>query len=286
MKKKIGFIGLGIMGSRMARNLQKAGCDLIIHNRSKEKADELLKNGATWTSNIKELAHQCNIVITMVSTPEVVKEIAYQLLPEMQDNALWINSSTVNPSFVKEMSTLSRKHNIRYLDAPVAGTKGPAETGELLFLVGGDSKDLKEATPLLDCMGKKTIHLGSIEKGAAMKMLVNQLLGQQMIAFTEALTLGKAMGLQENTLFDILTATPVVAPVIQAVRPKLEKADYETNFPLKWIHKDLHLSSVSAYEHGVSLPNLNATKEVFAKAKQSGLGDLDFTAVYQYIHSN
>ena len=286
MNKKIGFIGLGIMGSRMARNLQKAGCDLIIHNRTKEKATTLLENGARWATSYKEVVSQSDIVITMLSTPEVVQSTIASVLPDMKNNALWINSSTINPSFAEEMSTLSRKHNIRYLDAPVAGTKGPAEAGELLFLVGGDVQDLHEAKVLLDCMGKKTIHLGDAGKGSAMKMLINQLLGQQMAAFAEALTMGKAMGLEEELLLNVLTATPVVAPVMQAIRPKLEQENYEANFPLKWLHKDLHLSNVSAYEAGISTPSLNTTKELYAKAKQQGLGDLDFTAIYKYVQSN
>jgi len=285
MNKKIGFIGLGIMGSRMARNLQKAGCDLIIYNRTKEKGIELIENGALWASSPKEVAAQSDILITMLSTPEVVQNTIATILSSFKSGALWINTSTINPSFTEEMGTLSRKHNIRYLDAPVAGTKGPAEAGELLFLTGGDSQDLEEAKSLLDCMGKKTIHLGTIGKGAAMKMLINQLLGQQMAAVAEALTMGKAMGLEEDLLLNVLTATPVVAPIIQVVRPKLEQQNYEANFPLKWLHKDLHLSSISAYEAGVATPSLNATKELYAKATQDGLGDLDFTAIYKYLES-
>ncbi len=286
--KTIGCIGLGIMGSRMAINLQKEGYELIVYNRTKEKADDLLKNGAIWANSTKEVGEKSDIVITMLSTPEVVKKTALEengLLTGMKKNSLWINCSTVNPSFAKEMEILAKKHHVRYLDAPVAGTKAPAENGELVFLAGGNKHDIEEATPLFEIMGKKTVHLGEVSKGAAMKILINQLLGQSMVAFAEALVMGEAMGLEKEILFNVLLNTPVVAPVMSAIRPKLENGNYEPNFPLQWIQKDLHLSSISAYESGVATPNLNATKEVFAQAKQYGFGEQDFTAVYEFLKS-
>ncbi len=285
--QNIGFIGLGIMGSPMAANLQKAGYTLIVHNRTKQRAQELIDNGAIWAATSKEVGEKSDVVISMLSTPEVVRDIAlgeHGLLSGMKKESLWINCSTVNPSFTKEMERVSKEFQIRYLDAPVAGTKGPAEDGELLFLVGGHPQDIEEASPLFDIMGKKTIHLGSVGNGAAMKMLINQLLGQSMVAFAEAMVMGEAMGLEKEILFNVLLNTPVVAPVMATVRPKLEHHNYEANFPLQWLQKDLHLSSISAYENGVAAPNLNTTKEIFAQAKQQGFGQQDFTAVYQYLN--
>jgi 3-hydroxyisobutyrate dehydrogenase/glyoxylate/succinic semialdehyde reductase len=282
----IGFIGLGIMGSRMARNLQKEGYSLLVYNRTAEKANELVDHGATLANSVAEVAQKSDMVITMLSTPEVVLEIAqgeHGILQQMKSNALWINCSTINPSAAERIGKLAQEYDLRYLDAPVAGTKAPAENGELLFLVGGNKNDVEEASPLLDIMGKKTLHLGRIGKGSAMKMLINQLLGQQMVAFAEALSMGTQMGIAQEILFNVLLATPIVAPVMSAVCSKLENEEYEANFPLKWIHKDLHLSSITAYEHQIATPNLNATKEVFAQAKKAGFGDLDFTAVYEFL---
>ncbi|GAA0711612.1 NAD(P)-dependent oxidoreductase [Aquimarina litoralis] len=286
--KKIGFIGLGIMGSRMAANLQKKGYDLVVYNRTKKKAKHLLQNGAAWATSPKEVAKETDVIITMLSTPEVVREVAsgnQGFLSSLKDNSIWLNCSTVNPSFTKEMDIISKEFRVRYLDAPVAGTKAPAENGELLFLVGGDTASVNEVSPLLTIMGKKTLHLGKVGKGAAMKMLINQLLGQSMVAFAEAMVMGEALELEKETLFNVLLNTPVVAPVISNLRHKLENSDYEANFPLKWIQKDLHLSSISAYENNVAAPNLNSTKEIFAQAKQQGYGNLDFSAVYEFLNS-
>ncbi|MDY8134872.1 NAD(P)-dependent oxidoreductase [Aquimarina sp. 2201CG5-10] len=285
--KKLGFIGLGIMGSRMAANLQKEGYKLIVTNRTKKKADDLIKNGAIWVNSAEEVAEKSDIVITMLSTPEVVKEVATGkkgLFNGLSKNSIWINCSTVNPSFSREIERMSKEYEIRYLDAPVMGTTIPAEKGELVFLVGGDQNTVKEIAPLLDSMGKKTLHLGEVGNGAAMKMLVNQLLGQSLVAFSEALIIGEAMGLEKKNLFDVLLNTPGVAPLISSIRSRLENANYDTHFPLKLMLKDLHLSSISAYENGIASPSLNITKEIFAQARQYGLGELDFTAVYKYLH--
>ena len=284
--KQIGFIGLGIMGSRMAANLQKSGYQLVIHNRTKEKGTVLLENGATWAQTPREAAEKTDVLITMLSTPEAIREIALGdqgFLTDLPNEAIWMNCSTVNPSFAKEMKMVSQSYQVRYLDVPVVGTKGPAETGELLFLIGGTEKDKEEVNALLDVMGKKAIYLGDVGRASSMKILINQLLGQSMAAFSEAMMMGEAMGLEQETLFNVLTATPVVAPVIASLRTKLESNNHEANFPLRLLQKDLHLSSVSAYECGVAAPNLNATKEMYALAQQHGYGDKDFSSLYTFL---
>ncbi len=281
----IAFIGLGIMGSRMAANLQKAGHALTVFNRTATKAETLESGGATVVASPAVAAKNNTLLISMLSTPEVVLETAMGpngFLEAMEKDAIWMNCSTVNPSFAKEMGMLAAKKGIRYIDAPVAGTKGPAEKGELVFLVGGEAAPVSTVQPLLDIMGKKTLQLGEIGNGSNMKMLINLLLAQSMLAFSEAMVLGEAMGLKQETLFNVLLNVPVTAPFLALVRPKLEKEDFEANFPLQWIQKDLHLATTTAYEQGVAMPSLNIAKEVFASAKQSGYGALDFSAIYQY----
>lgn len=283
---KITFIGLGIMGSRMATNLQKAGYKLTIYNRSKEKASDLIEKGANWANSPIEAVKDCDIIITMLANPKAVKENAlgeHGFLKNLNKNSIWIDSSTVDPGFSKEMANIASRHGVLFLDAPVAGTKQPAESGELVFLVGGDHKIFKKCSPLLDVMGKKTIHLGENGNGSAMKLLINQLLAQSMVAFSEAMVLGEAMGLSQETLFNVLLNVPVTPPYLAAIRPKFENGDYDTNFPLKWMQKDLHLATTTAYENNVTMPSLNAVKEVFAMAKQKGYADLDFSSVYEFL---
>ena len=283
---RIAFIGLGIMGSRMAANLLKDGHELFVHNRTKDKARHLLDKGAKWADTPAKVTENCDVVITMLSQPEVVEEMALGqdgFLKTLSPTSSWIDCSTVNPNFSKKMAELSSAYGISFIDAPVAGTKQPAENGELVFLAGGSNGHIEKFAPLFECMGKKTILLGENGNGSAMKMLVNQLLAQSMVAFSEAMVLGEAMGIKQETLFDVLLNFPVTPPYLSALRAKLESGDHEANFPLKWMQKDAQLIAQSAFEHGVSMPSLNTVKEVFAMAKQKGYGDLDFSAIYEFM---
>ncbi|MDR5590235.1 NAD(P)-dependent oxidoreductase [Christiangramia sp. SM2212] len=284
---KIGFLGLGIMGSRMAANLLKAGYDIKVHNRTREKANELIKNGAEWAESPSELGAYVDVLFTMLEKPDIVEMIALGndgFLQNMKEGSIWIDSSTVNPSFSERMNKEAEKSGVRFMDAPVSGSKQPAEDAELLFLVGGEKDDFEEVKDLFLKMGKDAIHIGSAGKGSAMKIMINQLLGQSILAFSESLNLGMAMGIDKKTGMDILLKTPVTAPIINAFRGRIENNEYEANFPLKHLQKDLHLFTETAYELGQPSPLTNTAKEVYGLAKHKNMADLDFTAVFKYLH--
>ncbi|RNI31017.1 NAD(P)-dependent oxidoreductase [Rufibacter latericius] len=283
----VGFIGLGIMGSRMAANLQKAGHTLVVYNRTPEKAAELVSNGAILAQSPEEVGKQCRVVFTMLATPESVEEAAlgqHGFLKELPGNSLWIDSSTVNPSFSLRMAQTALKMGHRFLDAPVSGSLKPAETGQLVFLIGGEANDVEEVCPLLDTMGKAVLHIGAHGQGSSMKMVNNMLFGQMMAAFAEALRLGTSLGITEEVLCQTLLNGPGGAPFLKLKENKLLTRDFSAEFPLEWMHKDLHLAGVTAYEQGIALPTLHTVKELFAQAKQAGLSQEDFSAVYQFVN--
>jgi 3-hydroxyisobutyrate dehydrogenase/glyoxylate/succinic semialdehyde reductase len=283
---KIGFIGTGIMGSRMAANLQKKGHELVVHNRTQKKAESLLSKGAIWADSPAEAAKQVKVVITMLSEPQAVSATALGkdgLLDRLSAGSLWIDCSTVNPSFSRSMAAEANKRKLRFLDAPVAGSKMPAEQAQLLFFAGGDKADLEEARPLFEAMGKAVHHMGGHGMGTSMKMVNNLMLSQAMVAYAEALVLGESLGLGKDVLFNTLQTSPVSAPFLALKRSKLETGNFETEFPLKWIHKDMQLVSETAYEAGVAAPGAHAAKEVYAMAVRKGLGELDFSAVYKLL---
>jgi 3-hydroxyisobutyrate dehydrogenase/glyoxylate/succinic semialdehyde reductase len=150
MEMKIGFIGLGIMGSRMAANLQKRGHSLVVHNRTREKAESLLANGAIWADSPAALAPQVEMVFTMLAHPEAVQEAALGedgFLSKFAAGRLWIDCSTVNPSFSKQMAAEARTRGVRFLDAPVTGSKEFAALAKLVFWVGGELTDLESCRP-------------------------------------------------------------------------------------------------------------------------------------------
>jgi 3-hydroxyisobutyrate dehydrogenase-like beta-hydroxyacid dehydrogenase len=287
---KIGFIGLGIMGSRMAANLQKGGHSVVVFNRTREKAEFLIAEGARWADSPAALAPQVEVVFTMLAHPAAVEEAALGqngFLSRMAPGRIWIDCSTVNPSFSRKMAAEAQAHGIRFLGAPVSGSKAIAAAAKLTFLVGGEAVDLETSRPLLECMGSKIIHCGGPGTGATLKMVMNQLLGTVMAAFAEGLVLGESLGLSREVLFDTLLGGPAAAPFLAVKRERIEKGDYEhADFPLQWLQKDLHLATVSAYETGVSMPVTNVAKEIYRFAIREGHGEEDFSAIYDYLAHN
>jgi 3-hydroxyisobutyrate dehydrogenase-like beta-hydroxyacid dehydrogenase len=283
---EIGFIGLGIMGSRMAANLLKNGYHLALYNRTPEKAKALLARGAAWAENPAILAEGADILFTILANPEAVQETTLGpggFLDRMHAGAIWVDCSTVNPSFTKKMAQEAHERRVHFLDAPVTGTKGPAEQAQLTFLVGGEAEDVQACLPYFNAMGKKIIHIGPNGMGSAAKMVVNLILGEAMLAFSEALVLGKSLNIPMEGLMNLLIGGPVAAPFTAGKRAKIENNQYEPEFPLKWMRKDLQLVSLTGYEQQVALPGVNMAKEIYALAEQQGWGELDFSAIYDYL---
>ena len=283
---KVAFIGLGIMGSRMAANLLKNGVDLTIYNRSKAPVENLVTQGAKSANSANEAVKDADLVFSMLSTPDVVEYLFLGengILNNMKKEAIWADCSTVNPSFSIKAHKVAKSAGIYFIDAPVAGTKPHAENAELVFFVGSNKEMLEKIAPFLDFMGKKTLHIGETGKGASFKMLVNIMLAQSMIIFSEAVLLGEKMGMGKEFLLNTLPNLVVSAPFTKFKAAMVKEDNYEVQFPLEWMYKDLHLATVTAYENNQPLYLANVAKELFAEAHKSGLGRMDFAAIYQYL---
>jgi len=283
---KIGFIGLGIMGSRMAANLQKHGYPLVVFNRTRTKAEPLLGSCGTFSDSPAKLAEQVDVLFTMLAHPDAVEQAALGrdgFLDHLKANALWVDCSSVNPSFSKKMAAEAARREIHFVDAPVTGSAPAAAEAKLIFWVGADMADLERIRPLVLCMGNKIVHTGGQGSGTSMKMVINLLLGTGMAAFAEAMALGEGLGLPPKLLFDSLLGTPPVAPFLALKREKIEGGKYEAEFPLRWMQKDMQLASVSGYESGVALPLTNVTKEMYRLAMRDGHATEDFSAIYDYL---
>ena len=283
---KIAFIGLGIMGSRMANHLLKDQADLTVFNRSIGPTIPLKESGAKVATTITEAVKDADFVFSMLSTPEVVHQVFFGdqgALAHMKKKAMWIDCTTVNPTFSLESANQAKAAGVRFIDAPVAGTKPHAQHAELVFFVGGDQHEVNEVLPLLEMMGKKVMHIGSTGKGSSFKMLVNIMLAQSMVIFSEAILLGQKMGMDKNFLLDVMPNLVVAAPFTKMKATMIKNGAYEVQFPLEWMHKDLHLAALTAYEFDQPLYLANLTKEVFAEAKRAGMGRLDFAAIHQYL---
>ena len=283
---KIGFVGLGIMGSRMAANLQKRGHSLVVFNRTREKADPLLAEGARWADSVAALAPHVEVIFTMLAHPDAVEEAALGkegFLSLLGPGQMWVDCSTVNPSFSRRMAAEAQAKGVRFLGAPVTGSKGQAALAQLTFWVGGEATDLETCRPLLECMGNRITHCGGQGMGVSLKMVMNQLLGTAMATFAEGLV-GESLGLSREVLFEALLGGPAAAPFLAIKRERIESGNYEqADFPLRWLQKDLHLAAVSAYETGAAMPLTNLAKEIYRLAIREGRGGEDFSAVYDYL---
>ncbi|MDB6114863.1 MAG: hypothetical protein JWQ62_1808 [Lacunisphaera sp.] len=182
------------------------------------------------------------------------------------------------------MAEKARARGIRFLDAPVSGSKSAAAQAGLTFLAGGDAADLEACRPLLECMGNRIVHCGTTGMGASLKIVTNQLLGTGMAAFAEAVVLGESLGLARAVLLESLLAGAGAAPFLKLKRERIEQDNYEPpDFPLRWLQKDLHLAAMSAHESGAAMPVANAAKELYRLAMRDGHGGEDFSAIYRYL---
>jgi 3-hydroxyisobutyrate dehydrogenase-like beta-hydroxyacid dehydrogenase len=273
----------------MAANLKKHGYVLSLFDRTPAKAEPLVDPCATLADSPASVAKQVDILFTMLAHPTAVKETALGsngFLDHLRPESLWVDCSSVNPSFSKNMAAEAAHRGVRFVDAPVTGSAVPAMEAKLTFWVGAEPTDLERIRSLLLCMGNKIVHAGEYDGGTSMKMVVNVLLGDAMAAFAEAMALGEGLGISRDVLLDSLLATPAVAPFLALKREKIETENYEPEFPLRWQQKDLHLACVSAYESGVAMPVTNAVKESYRLAMRAGHAMHDFSAIYDYLASN
>src|SRR5260370_32601293 len=203
MRMKIGFIGLGIMGSRMAANLQKHGYPLVVFNRTRAKAEPLLGPCGTFSDSPAKVADQVDVLFTMLADPDVVEQAALGangFLDHLKPNALWVDCSSVNPSFSKKMAAEAARREVHFVDAPVTGSAPVAAEAKLIFWVGADIADLERTRPLLLCMGNKIVQTGGHGAGTSMKLVINLCLGTGIAAFAEPIALGPELRLTSQIL--------------------------------------------------------------------------------------
>jgi 3-hydroxyisobutyrate dehydrogenase/glyoxylate/succinic semialdehyde reductase len=266
----------------MSRRLLDSTGQLLVWNRTREKADELLEGGAGWRDSAAAVAEEVGVIFTMLADPPAVREVAYGengFLQHLAPGSLWVDCSTVGPSVSREMAERCRQAGIHFLDAPVAGSIGPAERGELTTFVGGDAEDLEVARPFIQVWSDKIFHMGDIGSGSTMKLVINALLGLEMAGVEEVLHLGTALGLQEDDVLDAILGSAACPPFIATKQQNLLSKEYPASFPLKWMYKDLHLAANAGYDAHVAAPLINAVKELFALGVEQGLGELDFSGI-------
>jgi 3-hydroxyisobutyrate dehydrogenase-like beta-hydroxyacid dehydrogenase len=280
---KVGFIGLGIMGEPMCRNVLAGGHDVVVYNRTPAKMDPLIAAGARAAASLAELVRRSEVVITMVSDPAAVRDVVTAkggILPSLSPGMTYIDMTTVSPEASREIAILVRGTGAEYLEAPVLGSRKPATEGTLVILTGGDAEVSRRMEPLLRTMGRKVVHMGDTGMAAHMKLLINQILGALLCAFAEAALTGIAAGIPAEKILEVIEDSVVACPAIRAKGPDmLGERVFTPNFPLKHARKDVRLAVEAGKAAGVPTPVTKAACDLFDAALQRGYGDRDISAV-------
>ena len=279
-------MGLGIMGAPMAANILKAGYPLTVYNRTTAKAEPLAKLGAKVAPTPKALAQESDLIIAMVTGPEALYELLFG--PEGAAEAfgpdqVFINMSSVSPSFILELGKQLAPTAIRFVDAAVSGTKKPAEEGTLVILAGGNRQRVQELEPLFLAMGKKVIYCGGVGRGSMMKMFINLLLGIMMEGFAEALNFGRLGGLDLEAMLAVVASGGTNAPMFQVKALNIREKNYPPAFPLKHMCKDAKFVLDTAYELGAPVPAGQMLLHLYRIGVAAGWGDEDISAIMRVM---
>ena len=285
---KYGFLGLGIMGFAMASNLVRAGHDVTVWNRSPGKAKALAAAGARVGQTPRAVVAGADITFAMLADPEAARVVCFGkdgVLAGTGPGHDYIDLSTVDDDTSRTIAAAVTATGARFLEAPVSGTRKPAEDGTLIFLAAGDRSLYDAAAPAFDRMGKKRVYLGDIGQGARMKLIVNMIMGAMMASLGEKLTLAGKSGLDAETLLDVLDAGAMACPMFKGKGAMIGKGDFSANFPLKHMQKDLRLAVLLGDELRQPLNVIAAANEDYKRAMAAGFADEDMCAVAKAVRS-
>lgn len=283
---KYGFLGLGIMGSAMATNLVQAGFDVTVWNRNPAKCAPLVALGACQAGSPGEVAASCDITFAMLSDPEAAREVCFApegVLQGIGAGRGYVDMSTVDDATAAAIAAAITGAGGSFLEAPVSGTKKPAEDGTLIILAAGDKDLYDRAASAFARMGKMALYLGAVGQGARMKLVVNMILGGMLATFCEGMALGEKGGLDGQQILEVLDAGALANPMFKGKGAMLLQGEYPTSFPLKHMQKDLRLAVALGDELGQPLHSAATANETFKRACSAGHADEDVAAVYRVI---
>jgi 3-hydroxyisobutyrate dehydrogenase len=286
---KIALLGLGLMGSGMAGRLLDAGFPLSVYNRNAGKAEALVARGATLARSPREAVAGAAVVLSMLSDVPVCRDVWLgrgEALVDAAHGTLLVESSTVTVDWIHELNRAAQDHGCTLVDAPVTGSKAQAAAGQLLFLAGGSSEGLEKVTPILKAMGRDVIHVGPVGSGARLKLINNFLSGVQTAALAEALSMIERSGLDTRKSLSVLTEGAPGSPLVKLLSGRMTARQYEPQFLLKLMTKDLRYAIGEADQQALDLDMGRAALRVFEHAIAAGQGDDDMSAVVEQFRKH
>ncbi len=286
--QSVALLGLGIMGSGMAHNLLKAGFPLAVYNRTLSKAEPFATQGARIAATPRDAADGADVVISMVGDDDASRAMwlgnGNGALDGAKAGAILVECSTLSVGWARELIGLANERGLAFLDAPVTGSKEAAQSGALRLFVGGDEAIIERVRPVLEAISQQINHMGPNGSGVIMKLINNMVAGVQAVALAEGLALAECAGLNVQDVVGHLSAGAPGSPMVKGKAPRMVARRYDdTDFSLRWMHKDTVYALRAVQEFGSTAPAVQAASQVFQQARSLGLDDLDMAAVFEAV---
>ncbi len=283
---KVGYIGLGLMGKSIARNILKAGFPLVVHNRSRGAVDELVAEGATAANSPAQVASQVDIVFTnLPDTPDVEKVVLGEngILAGARPGLIYVDNSTIKPAAARQMAAELAKKGVMALDAPVSGGDIGARNATLTIMVGGEASALDKAMPVFQAMGKTVTHVGEAGAGQVAKAANQIMVAAQMAAMGELLVFSKKAGVDPRKVVEAIKGGAAQCWTLDVKPPRLFEGNRSPGFKAHMQLKDLKIVLDTAREYGIPVPSTEENTKLFQKMIEMGMGELDNSAVVGVI---
>jgi len=284
--KKIGIIGIGMLGSAVASHLLESGFNVTVYNRTKEKTFQLREKGAKTAASPKEIAMNSELLIIIVKDANAVKEISFGkdgVIEGIHKKLIVADMSTIDPSESKSISKKFQEHNIKKLDIPVMGGPNVAITGDLVMMVSGDRESFDYCKNVFEAIASKIFFLGDSGVAHSIKLAMNLQITMLALALSEGIILVKKAGVDPKTFLEILNSTYFKTGMSENKAYKMIDGKYDITFTLANLKKDINTMTNAAKTLGIELPMMKKAEEVYENAVKDGFGDNDYTGIIEYI---
>jgi len=285
LNAKIGFIGLGLMGSRLTRRLHSGGWNIRAWNRSPQPAGELRKDGVAIAPSVASLVADSDVILSSLANDAAVRSVYLDkggVFSTAEPGTVILEMSTISPELSRSLHKKAHARGVNFLDVAVSGSTPAVDAGTITLLAGGDNETFEQCVPIFESIAKQWFLIGPGSSGIQMKLIVNLLLGLHMQAIAEAVSLGEHLQIDRDVLLDVLSKTAVIAPAMVGKIWKIKERDYTPQFPLRLMSKDMDLVMDAARKSGADLPAASVAQSVLA-SNVSASGDLDLSAITPFV---
>jgi 3-hydroxyisobutyrate dehydrogenase-like beta-hydroxyacid dehydrogenase len=282
----LGFVGLGLMGSRIVKRLMDADYPVAGYNRTRDKASALIQSGMQWCNSPRDVAQNADITFTMVSDNTALSSVTdgdNGILAGLTPGKIYVDMSTVSPALIRDLAARVVARGAHMLEAPVSGSVSAVEGGTLAFFVGGDAAVLEQVRPIFEKLGQKIIHVGENGQGVSMKIGINLNLATQLLSLYEGLLLAERSGIPREKALDALLNSVIASPAMKYRAPFILQMPKEVWFNIAMMQKDVQLALEMGRELGVPLPATTLASDMLAKADAMGLRNEDFAALFKVL---